>query len=55
MKPDPITATEITKLGEAMQMMMKHRIRHLPVVRGDHLCGILRARHPALSRRDRVP
>lgn len=44
MKPAPITATEVTKLGEAMQTMMKHRIRHLPIVRGDHLCGILSER-----------
>lgn len=44
MKPSPITATEITHLGEALKMMMTNRIRHLPVVRGDHLCGILSER-----------
>ncbi|MGE0395285.1 MAG: CBS domain-containing protein [Kofleriaceae bacterium] len=44
MKPSPITATEITHLGEALQLMMKNRIRHLPIVRGDHLCGILSER-----------
>jgi acetoin utilization protein AcuB len=44
MKPSPITATETTRLGEALQTMMKHRIRHLPVVRGDRLCGILSER-----------
>ena len=44
MKPAPITVTEVTKLGEAMQLMMKHRIRHLPIVRGDHLVGILSER-----------
>ncbi len=44
MKPSPITATEITHLGEALQLMMKSRIRHLPIVRGDHLCGILSER-----------
>jgi CBS domain-containing protein len=44
MKAPPITVTEVTKLGEAMQVMMKHRIRHLPVVRDDRLCGILSER-----------
>ncbi len=44
MKPSPITATEITPLGEALQTMMKNRLRHLPVVRGDRLCGILSER-----------
>jgi acetoin utilization protein AcuB len=44
MKPAPITATEATRLGEALQTMMNHRIRHLPIVRGDRLCGILSER-----------
>lgn len=44
MKPAPITTTEIAHLGEALQMMMKNRIRHLPVVRGDRLCGLLSER-----------
>lgn len=44
MKSPPITATEITHLGDALQTMMKHRIRHLPIVRGDRLCGILSER-----------
>jgi CBS domain-containing protein len=44
MKPDPITVTEVTKLGDAMRTMMQHRIRHVPVVRGDRLCGILSER-----------
>lgn len=44
MKPAPITATEVTRLGEALQTMMKHRIRHLPVVCGERLCGILSER-----------
>jgi CBS domain-containing protein len=44
MKPAPITATEVTRLGEALQTMMKNRIRHLPVVRDDRLCGILSER-----------
>jgi len=44
MKPAPITATEVTRLGEALETMLKHRIRHLPVVRDDRLCGILSER-----------
>jgi acetoin utilization protein AcuB len=44
MKSSPITATEVSRLGEALQTMMKHRIRHLPIVRGDRLCGILSER-----------
>ena len=44
MKSPPITATEVTRLGEALQTMMKHRIRHLPIVDGDRLRGILSER-----------
>jgi len=44
MKPTPFTVTEQTKLGDALQMMMKHQIRHLPVVRDKRLCGILSER-----------
>ena len=45
MKPSPLTATESTRLGEAQQMMSKHRIRHLPVIAaGNRLCGILSER-----------
>lgn len=44
MKPSPITVTEVTNLGEALTTMMKHGIRHLPVVRGDALRGILTER-----------
>ncbi len=41
MKPEPITVTEATLLGDALNLMMKNHIRHLPVVRGERLCGIL--------------
>lgn len=44
MKPAPITVTESTPLGEAAKTMMEHQIRHLPVVRGQRLCGILSER-----------
>lgn len=45
MKPSPWTVTEITNLGDAHQMMTKHQIRHLPVVRDGRLCGILSERN----------
>ena len=44
MKPSPLTVTEATRLGEAQQMMSKHHIRHLPVIRDARLCGILSER-----------
>lgn len=44
MKRSPITVTEVTGLGEALTTMMKHGVRHLPVVRGEMLCGILSER-----------
>lgn len=44
MKPGLLTVTEVTGLGEALRMMMQHRIRHLPVVRDGRLCGILSER-----------
>ena len=34
----------VAGLGEALQTMMQHRIRHLPIVRGERLCGILSER-----------
>jgi CBS domain-containing protein len=44
MKPGPITVTETTSLWEAYRLMTDHHIRHLPVIRGDALCGILSER-----------
>src|SRR5512139_3679331 len=44
MKSPPLTVTEVTKLGEAMQTMAKQGIRHLPVVRENRLCGIVSER-----------
>jgi acetoin utilization protein AcuB len=44
MKLRPLTVTEVTRLGEAHQLMSEHRIRHLPVVRGTRICGILSER-----------
>lgn len=44
MKTGPITVEEVTNLGDALRTMMKHRFRHLPVVRGNRLVGILSER-----------
>src|SRR3974390_3145466 len=38
---DPITVTEETPLEEVVRIMEKHRIKRLPVVRGDDLVGIV--------------
>ncbi|MGH2572856.1 MAG: CBS domain-containing protein [Actinomycetota bacterium] len=37
----PVTVTPDTKLSEARELMEKHRIRRLPVMKSDQLVGIL--------------
>lgn len=39
--PDPITVTESMMIDELWQLMEKHGIRHLPVMRGDDVVGII--------------
>lgn len=39
--PDPITAREEMGMDELQQLMERHGIRHLPVVRGDAVVGIV--------------
>jgi len=39
--PDPITATEDTTIDDLRHLMEKHGIRHLPVVRGDTVVGVI--------------
>lgn len=41
MTPDPYTVTEDTPLEDVVQLMEKHRIKRLPVVRGGQLVGIV--------------
>jgi len=41
MTPDPITVTEQSPLDEVVQIMEKHRIKRLPVMRGRDLVGIV--------------
>ena len=37
----PVTVSPDTKLADARNMMAEHRVRRLPVVKDDHLVGIL--------------
>lgn len=39
--PDPITATEDMSIDELRNLMETHGIRHLPVVRGDTVVGVI--------------
>src|SRR5688500_1567579 len=44
MKRDPITASELTRVGEAQRLMRTNGIRHMPVVRDGRLLGIVSER-----------
>jgi len=39
--PDPVTANEDTSIEELSQMMKEHGVRHLPIVRGARVVGIV--------------
>lgn len=41
MTPDPITVTEETNIFDALDLMRRHRIRRLPVMRHGELVGIV--------------
>jgi CBS domain-containing protein len=41
MTPNPQTVTEDSRLDEVVQLMERHRIKRLPVVRGDQVVGIV--------------
>ena len=41
MTADVTTVDEDTSLGAALEVMQEKRIRHLPVVRGERLVGLL--------------
>jgi len=41
MTPDPVTAAPETSIGEAIQLMRKHRVGSLPVVKEGRLVGII--------------
>lgn len=44
MKREPITASELTRVGEAQRLMRTNQIRHMPVVRDGRLLGIVSER-----------
>ncbi|WP_018863959.1 MULTISPECIES: CBS domain-containing protein [Thioalkalivibrio] len=39
--PDPITANEDMTIGDLRALMEQHGVRHLPVVRGDAVVGVV--------------
>jgi acetoin utilization protein AcuB len=41
MTPEPVTISENESMGEALMLMRRHGIRHLPVVNGNILVGIV--------------
>lgn len=41
MTVDPVTVTEETTIGDALSVMTEKGVRHLPVVRGAEVVGIL--------------
>lgn len=42
--PDPVTATEDMGIDDVRALMKEHGIRHLPVVRGDTVVGVISER-----------
>jgi CBS domain-containing protein len=44
MTPEPVTAREDTSTDEALETMMEHGFRHLPVVEGERTIGIVSIR-----------
>lgn len=47
--PDPVTAHEDMTIEELRQLMERHGIRHLPVLRGDAVVGIVSDRDVRLA------
>jgi CBS domain-containing protein len=41
MTENPITVTPETDLEEAMRLMTEHRVRHLPVLEGGRVVGVV--------------
>jgi acetoin utilization protein AcuB len=44
MNKDPITIAPETRVGQALQLMQQHQIRHLPVIKDDIMVGWISAR-----------
>jgi acetoin utilization protein AcuB len=41
MTPEPLTVDEDESMGDALVVMRRQQIRHLPVVNGNNLVGIV--------------
>lgn len=41
MTPEPLTINEDTDLEEIVELIQKHNVKRLPVMRGDKLVGIV--------------
>lgn len=41
MSPDPLTIKPATTISQARSLLQRYHIRHLPVIRRDHLVGII--------------
>lgn len=54
MTAPPITVTTDTSVDQALALMTKRRIRHLPVVDGDVMCGFISIGDLVKSRMDEV-
>jgi len=39
--PDPVTAVESTPVEELIRLMKEHGVRHLPILRGEKVVGIV--------------
>ena len=51
MSPDPVTVTPQTTVADARQLLSEHGFRHLPVVDGGVLVGIVSDRDVAINPR----
>lgn len=54
MTAPPITVDPGTSLDEALELMTRRRIRHLPVLQGETMCGFVSIGDLVKSRLDRV-
>jgi acetoin utilization protein AcuB len=44
MSANPVTISPDKRVGQALKLMQKHNIRHLPVVKNDHMVGWITSR-----------
>jgi len=44
MSANPVTISPDKRVGQALKLMQKHHIRHLPVVKNDHMVGWITSR-----------